>query len=454
MSFGIPVGATAVVGLGVSGQAIIRHLAARGCSLVALDGNPDSPGVTWVRTHYPDVPVWAGDLAALDLTPAAEVVLSPGIDPHQPVFEAVRERVVGEIGIFARHLPAGMQVVAITGSNAKSTVTTLVGAMAEAAGHRPGIGGNLGVPALQLLDEGDHDLYVLELSSFQLETTPSLRTRVSAFLNLSEDHLNRHGDMAGYRAAKQRIFLDAQHAVVNADDPATWPDGEPAYEVILFGLDAPGEAEWGIISDAGGKLWLAHGVLMVMRLDELPLQGLHHYANALAALAIGTAMGWPIDAMCSVLRSFKGLEHRAQIVGEFDGIRWIDDSKGTNVGASLAAIEGIGPTIDGQLIWLGGGIGKGADFTPLAEPLARHARAAILFGRDAALIEQALDGAVPVHHANTMVEAQELALTLAEPGDVVLLSPACASQDQFRNYNERGNIFRDKVIALDARRHR
>lgn len=454
MGFGIPVGATAVVGLGVSGQAIIRHLAAQGRTLVALDGNPDSPGVAWVREQYPHMTVWAGDLASLDLSPAAEVVLSPGIDPHQPVFEAVRERVIGEIGVFARDLPAKMQAIAITGSNAKSTVTTLVGAMAEAAGHRPGIGGNLGVPALQLLDEKEHDLFVLELSSFQLETTPSLRTRVSAFLNLSEDHLNRHGDMAGYRAAKQRIFLDAQHAVVNADDPATWPDGEPAYEVILFGLDAPGEAEWGIVSDAGGKLWLAHGALMVMRLDELPLQGLHHYANALAALAIGTAMGWPIDVMCGVLREFKGLAHRAQVVGEFDGIRWIDDSKGTNVGASLAAIEGLGPTIDGQLIWLGGGIGKGADFTPLAEPLSHYARAAILFGRDAALIDEALAGAVPIHHVATMVEAQELALTLAEPGDVVLLSPACASQDQFRNYNERGNVFRDKVIALDACRHR
>lgn len=453
MSFGIPVGATAVVGLGISGQAIIRHLVTQGRTLVALDGNPDSSGVAWVKKHYPDMAVWAGDLNTLDLMPAAEVVLSPGIDPHQPVFDAVRERVIGEIGVFARDLPAGMPVVAITGSNAKSTVTTLVGEMAEAAGHQPGIGGNLGVPALQLLDEGGHDLFVLELSSFQLETTPSLRTRVSAFLNLSEDHLNRHGDMAGYRAAKQRIFLDAQHAVVNADDPATWPDGEPAYEVILFGLDEPGEAEWGLEADAGGNLWLAHGALMVMRLDELPLQGLHHYANALAALAIGTAMGWPIDVMCNVLREFSGLEHRAQIVGEFDGIRWIDDSKGTNVGASLAAIEGIGPTISGQLIWLGGGIGKGADFTPLAEPLAEHARAVILFGRDAALIEQALGGVVPVYHTVTMVEAQELALTLAEAGDVVLLSPACASQDQFLNYNERGNIFRDKVIALDARRH-
>lgn len=454
MSFGIPTGATAVVGLGISGQAIIHHLAMQGRTLVALDGNPNSSGVTWVKTHYPDMMVWAGDLDSLDLTPAEEVVLSPGVDPHLPVFNAVRERVIGEVGLFARDLPENMPVIAITGSNAKSTVTTLVGAMAHAAGYRPGIGGNLGVPALQLLNERDHDLFVLELSSFQLETTPSLQTRVSAFLNLSEDHLNRHGDMASYRAAKQRIFRDARHAVVNADDPATWPDGDPTYDVILFGLDKPGEAEWGIEADSGGHFWLAHGALMVMRLDELPQQGLYHYANALSALAIGTAMGWPIDAMCSVLREFKGLEHRAQIVGEFEGICWIDDSKGTNVGASLAAIESIGPTIDGRLIWLGGGIGKGADFTPLAEPLAQHARAAILFGRDAALIEQALGDAVPIYHTATMVEAQELAVTLAEVGDAVLLSPACASQDQFRNYNERGNVFRDKVIALNERRHR
>ena len=453
MSVRIPLGATVVVGLGASGQAIIRHMADRCDTLVAVDSNPDAPGVAWVKAHYPRVAAVTGDLSTVDLSAAAEVILSPGVDPRLAVFDPVRHCLIGEIGVFARDLPQDRQVVAITGSNAKSTVTTLVGNMALAAGHRPGVGGNLGVPALTLLDDGDVDLFVLELSSFQLDMmTPALRTQVSAFLNLSEDHLDRHGDMAHYGAAKQRIFSKAQYAVVNADDTATWPDHAPHCDVILFGLEAPGVAEWGIAHDAGGKPWLSHGTLMVMRLDELPLQGLHHYMNALAALAIGTAMGWPIDAMCQALREFKGLEHRAQTVGEYDGVRWINDSKGTNVGAAVAAIEGIGATLEGQLIWLGGGVGKGADFSPLAAPLSHCARAAIVYGRDADLIADALGTDVPVHRVATLTEAQTLASTLAQPGDAVLLSPACASQDQFSNYRERGALFCDTVKALSAHR--
>lgn len=446
MAFPIPNGAHVVVGLGVSGQAIVHHLVARGANVVAVDGQPDAPGARALATRYPGMGIHAGPLDALDMTPAAEVVLSPGVDPHQPLFDLVRDRLIGEIGLFARDVDPQIPVIAITGSNAKSTVTTLVGEMARAAGLAPGVGGNLGTPALALLDQGGVDVFVLELSSFQLEMTPALPVRVAALLNISEDHLDRHGDMAHYVAAKQRVFMQARHAVVNQDDRATWP-AHSLPQTHRFTLNVPQQGEWGV-AQHDGQSTLMHGDQPVIACTDMLLRGLHHYANALAALVIGHAMGWPLTAMCDVLRRFKGLPHRAETVGCLHGVQWINDSKGTNVGASLAAIEGIGSTLSGKLIWLGGGIGKGADFTPLASALARHARAAILFGRDRQLLKQALAAAVPIHVVDDLAQAVALAHSLAQAGDAVLLSPACASQDQFRNYIARGEAFTAHVHAL------
>ncbi|WP_092846475.1 UDP-N-acetylmuramoyl-L-alanine--D-glutamate ligase [Modicisalibacter xianhensis] len=447
-------GQTLVVGLGVSGQAIARHLARENVSFMVADTRQNPPGLAEFRREHADVPIHCGSLGELDLEAFEEIVLSPGVDPRSPGLapfwarsqQGGTPRVVGEIALFTRacHAP----VAAITGANAKSTVTTLLGEMACEAGVNVAVGGNLGTPALDLLHtHPDAELFVLELSSFQLETTPCLGAATAAFLNLSEDHLDRHGDMAGYRAAKLGIFRGARHAVVNAEDSMTWPDDE-RLPVDRFTTQPPDGQQWGIAvhDDGGGKApWLMHGTRPLMAVDELRLPGRHNQANALAALAMGTRLGFSLEAMRRVLARFAGLPHRGQLVGEADGVRWVNDSKGTNVGATLAAIAGLGVTLQGKLIWLGGGVGKGADFTPLAEPLARHAREAIVFGADAPRLAESLAASVPVERRDSLEEALERASVIARPGDCVLLSPACASLDQFANYMARGDAFRQWV---------
>ncbi|WP_110655100.1 UDP-N-acetylmuramoyl-L-alanine--D-glutamate ligase [Salinicola halimionae] len=436
-----------VVGLGISGRAIARFLQQRGEHFVVADTRIEPPGIDAFREAYPDVEIHLGDLATLDLSAFAEIVVSPGVDLDKSGLNPVRDRIIGEISLFARHCEA--PIVAITGSNAKSTVTTLVGDMARQAGKRVAVGGNLGAAALDLLiDQPDAELFVLELSSFQLETLSSLGASCAAFLNLSADHLDRHGDMERYRRAKARIFESAVHVVVNADDPATWPDN-PSLPCERFTTQLPTGEAWGIAipasvpgeSGAPGE-WLCHGQQPLMPVSELGLAGRHNQANALAAMAIGHVIGVSVAVMRGVLTQFAGLPHRGEVVAERDGVRWINDSKGTNVGATLAAIAGLGETLTGRVIWLGGGVGKGADFTPLAAPLARHAREAIVFGQDAGLLVAALESQVATCRVDTLLQAMRRAASIAEPGDCVLLSPACASLDQFPNYLARGESFR------------
>lgn len=451
----VPAGVTLVVGLGISGRAIARHLARRGTPFMVADTRMSPPGLDDFRAVHPGVVVHCGPLDALDFSQAEEVVLSPGIDPSTPELKSLGPRLVGEIALFVRDCRA--PIAAITGANAKSTVTTLLGEMAHEAGCRVAVGGNLGMPALDLLaEQPDAELFVLELSSFQLETTPRLGAETAAFLNLCEDHLDRHGDMTGYRDAKLGIFRGARHGVVNRDDPLTWPD-DPSLPVAYFTSQPPRAGEWGIVDhDAGygNEPWLMYGKAPLMAADEVRLPGRHNQANALAALAMGTHLGLEFAAMRRVLARFSGLPHRGELIGERDGVRWINDSKGTNVGATLAAIAGLGATLQGRLIWLGGGLGKGADFTPLTAPLVEHAREAIVFGTDAPRLVALLDGELPVTHTHDMQGALERAATIAEPGDCVLLSPACASFDQFPNYQVRGDNFRDWVkryLATDNR---
>jgi UDP-N-acetylmuramoylalanine--D-glutamate ligase len=449
----VPKGVTLVVGLGVSGRAICRHLAREGVPFLVADTREAPPGLDEFRAAHPDVALHCGPLTALDMGEAEEIVVSPGVDPHMPGLAAMRERrrtdgeplVVGEIALFVRaaHAP----IAAITGSNAKSTVTTLLGDMAQAAGRRVAVGGNLGTPALDLLAEVlDAELYVLELSSFQLETTPCLGAETAAFLNLSEDHLDRHGDMARYRAAKLGIFRGARHAVINAEDRMTWPlESLPAMD--RFTTQPPRAEEWGIAT-LDGRDWLMHSSTPLLATAEMGLAGRHNQANALAALAMGSHLGFPLEAMCEVLRRFKGLAHRSEPVAEIDGIRWINDSKGTNVGATLAALAGLGPTLQGRLVLLAGGLGKGADFAPLAAPMAWYGREAILFGTDAAQLAAALNDSVTVTQVADLEAAMQRAREIARPGDCVLLSPACASLDQFPNYLARGEAFRRWVQRL------
>ncbi len=444
----VPTGVTLVVGLGISGRAICRHLERQRVPYMVADTRAVPPGMDDFHAAHPGVVIHCGPLTGLDLAEVEEVVVSPGVDPQTPGLAELSGRVreatgepllVGEIALFVRSARA--PIAAITGSNAKSTVTTLVGEMAIEAGRRVAVGGNLGTPALDLLaDEPDADFYVLELSSFQLETTPRLGAETVAFLNLSEDHLDRHGGMAGYRAAKLGIFRGARHGVVNADDANTWPEARlPAQD--SFTTRPPQAGEWGI-GRYHGSDWLMHGESPLMPAADVRLAGRHNQANALAALAMGHRLELPLEAMCRVLRRFPGLPHRGELVAEAGGVRWINDSKGTNVGATLAAIAGLGPTLEGKLILLAGGVGKGADFTPLADPLGRFGREAILFGLDAERLERALRGRLPVTVVEELPAAMIQAAEIAEPGDCVLLSPACASLDQFANYQERGEVFR------------
>ena len=446
-------GLTLVVGLGLSGRAICRHLSRLNVPYMVADTRAVPPGLEDFRAAHPDVDIHCGSLTSLDLTDVAEVVVSPGLDPRMPGLEGLADQlnpvtgeamVVGEIALFSRAAKA--PIAAITGSNAKSTVTTLLGEMAAAAGVRVAVGGNLGTPALDLLaDHPDAELYVLELSSFQLETTPHLAPACAAFLNLSEDHLDRHGDMQGYRAAKQRIFIGAQCAVVSADDPSTWPEHAVA-KVVRFSSNAPAsDDEWGL-GFHQDKLMLMQGAEPWLAIDELNMAGEHHYVNALSALAMGQALGLAAEPMCQALRKFKGLPHRSELIASINGVTWVNDTKGTNVGATLAAINGIGATLEGRLILLAGGVGKGADFSPLAQPLSTGARHVLLFGLDAPRLADALIEHVSIQQVEDMTQAMQLAFELAQPGDCVLLSPACASLDQFANYQERGEVFRRWVL--------
>ena len=377
---------------------------------------------------------------------AERLVVSPGLSLREPTIRAARRRgvdVLGDIELFARaaHAP----VVAITGSNGKSTVTALLGEMARAAGQEVRVGGNLGPPALDLLERPAAALFVLELSSFQLETTSSLEPSAAAVLNISEDHQDRYDDLESYAAAKARIFAGEGAMVLNRDDPRVVRMARAGRQLVWFGLGAPRRAEFGVRTQSG-QAWIGTDKALLMPTDAVGIAGRHNLANALAALALGTTIGLSRAAMIEGLRDFTGLPHRCQRIPSDDGLHWYNDSKATNVGATVAAIRGLAGS--GKLILIAGGEGKGADFTPLASALGDDVRAVVLIGHDAPLIEAAIVGLVPVERARTMLEAAQVARSLAEPGDSVLLSPACASFDMYRNYAARGDDFTAVVQGL------
>ncbi|MCY1261807.1 UDP-N-acetylmuramoylalanine--D-glutamate ligase [compost metagenome] len=436
-----------VVGLGKSGMSLVRFLARLGVPFAVADTRENPPELATLRTQFPQVEVRCGELDVEFLCRARELYVSPGLSLRTPALAAAAARGVkmsGDIDLFARHAKA--PIVAITGSNAKSTVTTLVGEMAAAAGMRVAVGGNLGTPALDLLAD-DVELYVLELSSFQLETCERLNAEVATCLNVSEDHMDRYAGMADYHLAKHRIFRGAKQVVVNRADPLSRPliaDNVPCW---TFGTNKPDFKAFGLIEEDGEK-WLAFQFDRLMPASELKIRGAHNQSNALAALALGHAVGLPLASMLASLRSFAGLPHRCQWVGERKGVNFYDDSKATNVGAALAAIEGLGADIDGKLVLLAGGDGKGADFSDLRAPVAKYCRAVVLLGRDAELVGSALGDALPQVRVKTLEEAVQRAAELAEPGDAVLLSPACASLDMFKNFEERGRLFARAVEEL------
>jgi UDP-N-acetylmuramoylalanine--D-glutamate ligase len=451
MSQGAPSSAV-IVGLGATGYSCARYLAARGVKLAVTDTRLMPPAHARLSELDPCIPVRLGRLDPALLDEAELVVTSPGVSLADPFFCAARERgieIVGDVELFAR--AAAAPVAGITGTNGKSTVTTLVGRMAARAGLSVRVGGNLGEPALDLLtpareaDGRPVELYVLELSSFQLELTRSLTLKAATVLNITPDHLDRHLSIEAYTQAKARILERCETAVINLDDPLVAGLPGPAQR-LTFSLRADLQADFCLCPGEASSRWLTRRGEPLMAAGQLKLKGLHNVANALAALAMGEALGLPLPAMLAELADFAGLAHRSQWVADIAGVTYINDSKGTNVGATLAAVNGL----DGPLVLIAGGDGKRQDFTPLAAALRGKVRHAVLIGRDAPALAAALAGVCVLTVCGSLEEAVRVAAGAARPGDTVLLSPACASLDMFRDYCERGAVFSTAVRALSA----
>ncbi|MES9868674.1 MAG: UDP-N-acetylmuramoyl-L-alanine--D-glutamate ligase [Sedimenticola sp.] len=441
-------GKTLVVGLGKTGLSCARFLATRDVPVAITDSREQPPGLDELRSELPDTALFLGAFEAAVFEAADRLVVSPGVPVDQPLIRQAMARgvpVIGDIELFAQ--AADAPVAAITGSNGKSSVTTLLGEMADRAERRVKVGGNLGEPALDLLSD-EADLYVLELSSFQLETTHTLAPRVAVVLNVSADHMDRYDSMALYADAKARIYNNAEVGVFNLDDPRVMAMRGAESSALFFTLGEPGEGTFGLRAE-DDRLWLCFEQERLVAADELKVPGRHNLANALAALAMGRALDLPMAAMLDALREFKGLPHRTQFVAEHAGVRWYNDSKGTNVGACIAALNGfVSASGDDRTVLIAGGDGKGADFSDLKPVVEETARGVVLMGRDAALIAGAIGDKVPVVFAEDMDEAVARAAELALPGDRVLLSPACASFDMYRSYEHRGEVFMTTVGRL------
>ena len=447
-----------VLGLGDTGLSCLRWLAPLGARLRAADSREAPPALGAVRAGFPGVDVRLGAFDETLLAGVDTVAASPGVALREPLLRAAAARgieIVGDVEIFARAVGGvapGARVLGITGTNGKSTVTALAGAMGRAARFRTVVAGNIGLPVLDALSRygerahgasAEADLFVIELSSYQLETTSSLALDAAAMLNLTQDHLDRYEGMEDYARAKQRIFGNAAVRVVNRDDE--WSRRMGGERPLSFGLDPPlTEDEWGLDRD---RMMLRRGEEDLLPAGELGMQGLHNAANALAAHALASSIGAPRPALARALREFKGLPHRVELVTEIAGVRFYDDSKGTNVGAAVAALEGFREPV----VLIAGGEGKGQDFAPLASAVKARARAVILIGRDAPALAAALRSTgIPVERAEAMDSAVGAAFARARPGDAVLLSPACASFDMFRNYAHRGDAFAESARRLAA----
>ena len=442
-------GLKVVAGLGISGVSAVNFLHEKGYRVAVTDSRALPPGHDQIPT---EVQTSFGQLDQELLLQAEEIVISPGLVPKLPEIQAaIAQGIpdVSEIQILRR--ATEKPIMAITGSNAKSTVTTLIGLMAKNAGVKVAVGGNLGRPALDLTKD-DPNLYILELSSFQLETTSNLNAEVAVVLNISEDHLDRHGDMFAYHTAKHRIFQGVKKVVFNRDDSLTRPLVPDVTPMQSFGLNAPDLNQYGILREDNGNIWLARGRERLLNSAEMYIQGTHNVANALACLALGEAINLPMDVMLETLKTFKGLEHRCEFVRELNNVRYYNDSKGTNIGATLAAIDGLGAAIEakgGKVAIILGGQGKGQDFTALRDSLQKYAKVAVLIGEDRPVIEKAIEGTTTLLYAESLQEAVNLSQQHTHAYDVVLLSPACASFDMFTGYPQRGQHFVEYVNALN-----
>jgi UDP-N-acetylmuramoylalanine--D-glutamate ligase len=437
-----------IIGLGQTGLSCARFLVQQGYAVAIMDTREQPPLLSIVQQELPDLLVNTGGLISEWMLKSDTIVLSPGVDPRLPEIKAARDagiEIIGDIELFARH--ANASIIAITGSNGKSTVTTMIAEMAVTAGKQVQVGGNLGTPALELIIEPAPDFYILELSSFQLETVASLDATVSVVLNISPDHLDRYDSEQQYQDAKANIYNGSGAMVINRDDVLVSSWAITSRDQIGFTLDQPVDNDFGLIRQNGND-WLAQGSHPLLAVEDLYVVGKHNVSNTLAALAIGSAMALAMPAMLTAIQSYRGLPHRCYLVTEYQGVRWIDDSKATNIGACLAAIEGLADS--GNIILIAGGVAKDQDFSALTEALSKHVKVIILFGQDAELIAQVVPDNVQRIDASDMDDAVAKAQQLASKGDSVLLSPACASFDMFTSYIERGEHFTQAVKELIA----
>jgi len=431
-----------VVGLGVTGLSIARYLQRSDIDAIFFDSRGEPPGREELDELLPDAKVLLGDIKLP--RGIKRVIASPGVADSYPLLAKAHKKkieVISDIELFARDVSAPF--VAVTGSNGKSTVTTLLYHMCRADGREVLAGGNLGDPALDLLAHDEPDIYVLELSSFQLQRTQNLPAQVAVLLNVSPDHLDWHADENEYRQSKYRVYRDAKAAVVNRADEEATRYSKHCDRVVSFGIDVPQDGHYGLRVD-GDETYLARGETLLLATRELAMYGVHNQLNALAALAAGDLLGLEMAAMLQVLIEFPGLPHRMQFVARVAAVDYINDSKATNVAAAVAAVE----SVDTMLVLIAGGDGKGGDFENLAVAVEDKLRGAVLIGKDAENIARALDTVMPVHFADTMGAAVSMAAECADSDDTVLLAPACASIDQYSNYMERGGAFCDAVEAL------
>ena len=437
---------TLVLGLGRTGLSCVNYLAGLGERIGVADTRDEPPGLPDLEQRHPGTPFFAGEFRPELLCRARRLLVSPGIAPRHPAIRAAARagvEILGDVEIFCRNLNAPL--VAVTGSNGKSTVVSLLARMLERAGLRAGLGGNIGTPALDLLSRPAPDYYVLELSSFQLETLRSHRPAAAAVLNVSADHLDRHDSMEDYAQAKQNIYAGDGAMIINLDDDTVRAMQRPGRRTISYSLARP-EADFRV-GERRGEAWLVHGDEALISQSELRVHGRHNLANVLACLALGRALDLPLPAMLEAAREFSGLPHRCERIAGINGVDWINDSKGTNVGAALAALQGLAQERR-NIVLIAGGDGKGADFSPLADALGAHVKAVILMGKSAREIAAVAPPGSDVFYATGMQAAVSAAARVAQPGDTVLLSPACAGTDMFTDFAERGDAFKNSVTGI------
>ena len=443
---------TVIVGLGDTGLSCVKYFASTGEKVKVVDSRDEPPGLAALIEMYPDVECELGDFNLETFVTAKQLVISPGISIRSVEIEAAKEAgvaITGDIDIFSKQVAS--PIIAVTGSNGKSTVVAMLAEIVTKAGKNFGLGGNLDgdnfKPALDLLAEGEKDLYLLELSSFQLETTQSLGAAVATILNLSADHMDRYEGIDDYQRAKQRIFTGCKQVVINRDDKESSPLVESDAAVWDFGFGRASVNGLGLLEE-GGDLYLAYQLEKIVSVNELKVFGQHNISNVLAAVALAMAIDIDMNAIKAAITEFSGLPHRCQWVANIDGVDFYNDSKGTNVGATVAAIEGLGEHISGHIVLIAGGIAKGADFAALVPAMNKWGKAVILIGQDAAEMASYFDTEIQTYFANDMPDATRVALQQSATGDAVLLSPACASFDMFENFQHRGFAFIESVGNL------